>query len=300
MASIRYIERKTGNLVKEFVPSEGMLRWLYNSSLGKATLHTLVKRKMLTMLGGWYMSSRFSKKKVDKFIKQYQIDLSNYKISDSKAYLNFNDFFFRQIQEEKRPIGSGLVSPADGKVLAFQSIADISSFFVKGSEFTFKTFLKNDELANKYADGAMLIVRLAPTDYHRFHFPASGLVSETKSIKGRYFSVSPMALKKSLEIFCQNYRTYSILKTEAFGDIIISEVGATMVGSIIQTYQSDSQVEKGDEKGYFAFGGSTLVLFFEKDKVKLDQDLLDNTRKGYETAVCMGETIATKACDLIA
>ena len=297
MASIRYIERKSGNLVKEFVPSEGMLRWLYNSSLGKATLHTLVKRKMLTMLGGWYMSSRLSKKKIDKFIAQYQIDLSNYKISDSKAYLNFNDFFFRKIQPERRPLSEGVVSPADGKLLAFQSVKDTPSFFVKGSEFTVKSFLKNDPLANKYADGSMVIVRLAPTDYHRFHFPASGLVSESKDIKGRYFSVSPMALKKSLEIFCQNYRAYSMLETKDYGDILISEVGATMVGSIIQTYQDNSQVEKGEEKGYFAFGGSTLVLFFEKGKVKLANDLLENTRKGYETAVFMGENIANVLTD---
>jgi phosphatidylserine decarboxylase len=297
MGSIRYIERKSGSLIKEFVPSEGMLRWLYNSSLGKATLHTLVKRKMLTMLGGWYMSSRFSKKKIDKFIGQYQIDLSNYKITDSKAYLNFNDFFFRKIQPDKRPIGSGVVSPADGKMLAFGSITDVSSFFVKGSEFTIESFLKNKELADKYADGSMIIARLAPTDYHRFHFPASGHISETKDIKGRYFSVSPMALKKSLEIFCQNYRTYSTLNTNDFGDILISEVGATMVGSIIQTYQDNSQVEKGEEKGYFAFGGSTLVLFFEKGKIKMAADLIENTRKGYETSVFVGENIASKLTD---
>ena len=297
MGSIRYIERKSGSLIKEFVPSEGMLRWLYNSSLGKVTLNTLVKRKMLTRLGGWYMSSRFSKKKIDKFVLQYQIDLSNYKITDSKAYLNFNDFFFRKIQPEKRPIGNGVVSPADGKVLAFQSIADASSFFVKGSEFTIESFLKNKELANKYAEGSMLIARLAPTDYHRFHFPASGHISESKDIKGRYFSVSPMALKKSLEIFCQNYRTYSTLETKEYGDILISEVGATMVGSIIQTYEDNSQVEKGKEKGYFAFGGSTLVLFFEKGRVELAADILDNTRKGYETSVFVGENIASKLTD---
>ncbi len=297
MESLRYIERKSGSLTKEFVPSEGMLRWLYNSSLGKVTLNTLVKRKMLTRLGGWYMSSRFSKKKIDKFVAQYQVDLSNFKITDSKAYLNFNDFFFRKVRPEKRPIGNGVVSPADCKMLAFQSISDASSFFVKGSEFTVESFLKNKELANKYAEGSMLIARLAPADYHRFHFPASGLISESKDIKGRYFSVSPMALKKSLEIFCQNYRTYSTLETKEYGDILISEVGATMVGSIIQTYQDNSQVEKGDEKGYFAFGGSTLVLFFEKGTVELAADLLDNTRKGYETSVFVGENIGCKLVD---
>lgn len=297
MGSIQYIERKSGSLIKELVPSEGMLKWLYNSPLGKATLHILVKRKMLSMFGGWYMNCRFSKKKIDKFIAQYQVDISDCKITDSKKFINFNDFFFRKIQAEKRPIGNGVVSPADGKALAFQSIADVSSFFVKGSEFTVKSFLKNEALVNKYADGSVFIVRLAPTDYHRFHFPASGQISESKDIKGRYFSISPIALKKSVEIFCQNYRAYSTLQTKEYGDILLSEIGATMVGSIIQTYKDNSKVEKGDEKGYFAFGGSTLVLFFEKGKIKMADDLLENTRKGYETSVFVGENIASRLSD---
>ena len=297
MGSIQYIERKSGSITKELVPSVGMLRWLYNTPLGKATLHILVKRKMLSMLGGWYMNSRLSKKRIDKFIAQYQVDLSDCKITDSKAFLNFNDFFFRKIQAKKRPMGNGVVSPADGKALAFQSITDVSSFFVKGSEFTVKSFLKNEALVNKYAEGSVLIVRLAPTDYHRYHFPATGHISESKAIKGRYFSISPIALKKSVEIFCQNYRAYSTLQTKEYGDILMSEIGATMVGSIIQTYKVNSKVEKGDEKGYFAFGGSTLVLFFEKGKIKMSDDLLENTRKGYETSVFVGENIASKLSD---
>ncbi|MRT92519.1 phosphatidylserine decarboxylase [Ancylomarina sp. 16SWW S1-10-2] len=297
MGSIQYIERKSGSLINELVPSEGMLRWLYNSPLGKATLHILVKRKMLSMLGGWYMSSRLSKKKIDKFIAQYQVDISDCKITDSKAFRNFNDFFFRKIQAEKRPMANGIVSPADGKALAFQSLADVSSFYVKGSEFTVKSFLKNDALVDKYADGSVLIIRLAPTDYHRFHFPATGRISKSKDIKGRYFSISPIAIKKSVEIFCQNYRAYSTLETKEYGDILMSEIGATMVGSIIQTYKVNSEVEKGEEKGYFAFGGSTLVLFFEKGKIQMAADLLKNTRKGYETSVFVGENIASKLSD---
>ncbi|WP_421919573.1 phosphatidylserine decarboxylase [Marinifilum sp.] len=294
MDYINYIERKSGEVKKEVVPGEGMLKWLYGSFFGKASLHVLVKRKVVSAVGGRFMNSRLSKGQIKRFVKKNGIDLSIYHETDSKSYRNFNDFFYRKIQETKRPIGDGIISPADGKILAFPNVKEVDSFFVKGSEFSVASFLKNNKLAEKYADGAMAIVRLAPADYHRYHFPASGSISESKRIKGKYFSVSPLALKKSLEIFCQNQRTYSVLQTEEYGDILISEVGATMVGSIIQTYKADSFIKKGSEKGYFAFGGSTVVLFFEKGKVRFDDDLIENTRNGYETAIKMGEDIAHK------
>lgn len=292
MKTIQYIERESQEIQEEAIPGKGMLKWLYNSPLGKLSLHLLVKRKLFSSLGGWFMNTSFSKKQIDKFIEKYKLDLSVYKISDSSTFKTFNEFFYREIKPESRPLGDGIVSPADGKILAFQSISEVSKFFVKGSEFSVKSFLRDDNLAEKYNDGAMVIVRLAPTDYHRFHFPKEGEISKTKVIKGNYFSVSPLALKNSLEIFCQNQRTYSILKNEKYGDILISEVGATMVGSIIQTYKVNNKIEKGQEKGYFAFGGSTLVLLFEKDKVAIDEDLLENTRKGLETTILMGEKIA--------
>lgn len=297
MTSIKYIERVSGEVVEELVPGEGILKWLYSSVLGKASLHLLIKRKIVSVVGGWFMNSRFSKPHINKFIAKNQIDLSLYNISNSNAFNNFNEFFYRKIQIEKRPIAHDIVSPADGKALAFQSIADIPNFFLKGSQFTVQSFLDNERLSEKYSEGAMMIVRLAPADYHRFHFPASGQISESKEIKGRYYSVSPMALRESLEIFCRNIRVYSTLKTEEFGDVLISEVGATMVGSIIQTYENNSQIKKGEEKGYFAFGGSTVVLFFEKNKIKFADDLVNNTKKGFETAVQMGENVATKFLD---
>ncbi|MDQ2180231.1 phosphatidylserine decarboxylase [Marinifilum sp. D714] len=294
MEYIEYIERESGEVKKEVVPGKGMLKWLYGSFFGKASLHVLVKRKVVSAVGGRFMNSRLSKGQIKRFVKKNGIDLSIYHETDSKSYKHFNDFFYRKIQDKKRPIGDGIVSPADGKILAFPSLKDVDSFFIKGSEFSVNSFLGNSQLAEKYVDGAMAIVRLAPADYHRYHFPAGGIITESKKIKGKYFSVSPLALKKSLEIFCQNQRAYSILKTEEYGDILISEVGATMVGSIIQTYKKDTFVEKGSEKGYFAFGGSTVVLFFEKDKVVFDKDIVENTRHGYETSIKMGENIARK------
>ncbi|MGB0915547.1 MAG: archaetidylserine decarboxylase, partial [Crocinitomicaceae bacterium] len=235
--------------------------------------------------------SRASKKRIQNFIIDYKIEMSDYLVTDASEFKHFNDFFYRKINPAKRPIGEGVVSPADGKTLAFQEISDQSKFFIKGSEFDLKRFLGTDELAKKYNGGSMLIIRLAPTDYHRYHFPAKGTASATKILNGHYYSVSPIALQQSLEIFCENKRSISTLTTDSVGDVLISEVGATMVGSILQTYKSNSTVQSGEEKGYFAFGGSTVVLLFEKGKVQLSEDLLTNTKNGMETQVLMGQTI---------
>ena len=140
----------------------------------------------------------------------------------------------------------------------------------------------------------MVIVRLAPADYHRFHFPADGKISMSRKIEGYYYSVSPHAIRQNFRIFCENKREYSILSTEKFGDICIAEIGATMVGGIEQTYEPDTFVKKGDEKGYFYFGGSTVIMFLEKDRVEIDRDILENSINGIETKVFMGEGIGKK------
>ena len=140
----------------------------------------------------------------------------------------------------------------------------------------------------------MLILRLAPNDYHRFHFPYAGIPSESTKIRGRYYSVSPYAVAKNFaRVFCENKREYCTLNTEDKGEIIIAPVGATMVGSIHNTFTPESKVEKGEEMGYFAFGGSTIILIVDSDKIKIDQDLLENTKNQLETAVQMGEKIGS-------
>ena len=160
-------------------------------------------------------------------------------------------------------------------MLAFENIADIHNFFVKGREFTLKEFLGNDELAEEHKNSSLIILRLAPNDYHRYHFPYSGTPSEMTKIKGDYFSVSPYALASNFtKVFCENKREYCILSSEEKGDIIVAPVGATMVGTIIETYKPDQSIQKGDEMGYFAFGGSTIVLLVNKDKLKIDTDII--------------------------
>lgn len=291
MSTVSYIDRATGKTIEENPPGEGFLKFLYgNNPLGKASLHILMKRKLVSSLGGWYLDTKRSAKRVESFAANNNIDLSDYMVPEG-GFKSFNDFFYRKVKPEARPIGEGIVSPADGKIVVFDSIEDHKSFFVKGSKFTLDSFLQDERLAEKYKGGAMVIVRLAPIDYHRFHFSASGVISPTKLINGHYYSVSPLALRQSLEIFCQNKRAYSVLSTTDYGDLLFCDVGATMVGSILQTYKPNSQVQKGQEKGYFAFGGSTTVLLIEKGKVRFSEDLIRNTQNGVETAIKMGETI---------
>jgi len=147
---------------------------------------------------------------------------------------------------------------------------------------------------NLYNGGTCLIFRLCPTDYHRFHFIDDGVCSNTTKIKGHYYSVNPIALKSINKLFCQNKREWSIFHSDNFGDVIYMEVGATCVGSIIQSYSPNSKIKKGTEKGYFKFGGSTVILFFKKDTIKIDEDLLHQTQLGFETSVFMGEKIGLK------
>lgn len=289
---IQYYERESGQLKTEKVAGEKWLVWLYYNPVGEATLWTLAKRKLVSSMYGSMMDRTSSAKKIQLFIEDFDIDMSVVREQD---FSTFNAFFTRKLKYDARAVDTSsaiVVSPADGKILAFADISN-SDFIIKGYRFDVSTFLDNPALAQKYHDGALLIFRLAPMDYHRFHFPVSGNISPNKKIDGDYYSVNPFALRKKAEIFCLNKREYTILSNPLFGDVVMAEVGATMVGSIEQTYKGSS-VNKGEEKGYFKFGGSTVVLLFEKNKIHIDKDLLINTAKGYETTIKMGEKIGAE------
>ncbi|MGL4671426.1 MAG: phosphatidylserine decarboxylase [Cetobacterium sp.] len=289
---INYIERKTKELKTENPPGEGFLKFLYYNPLGKLPLNLVVRKKFLTDFYGKKMSEASSKEKIKPFVQENCINMEESKKS-VEDFTSFNDFFIRELKEGAREIDNNpeaLVSPADGKVLVFNDLKETTKFFLKGDEFTIEEFLMDKDEAKKFHGGTILIIRLAPVDYHRFHFPATGQIGKSKLIDGYYYSVSPYAIKKNFRVYCENKREVSILKTEKFGEIVLSEIGATMVGGIEQTYK-EGFVKKGDEKGYFFFGGSSCVLLFEKDKVQFDEDILENSKKGLETKVYMGEKI---------
>lgn len=288
---IQYIDRKSGTIITETPPGEGFLKLLYQNPFGKTTLLPMVKRKALSSRYGKMMSRASSVKKIQNFVKKLGIDMSESEKSISE-FTSFNDFFYRKLKPSARPIKNGFVSPGDGKLIAFKNVEDVHNFFIKGREFTLEEFLNSKSLAEKYKNASLLILRLAPNDYHRYHFPYDGTPSEMTKIKGDYFSVSPYALASNFtKVFCENKREFCELQTRDKGDILIAPVGATMVGSIIETYTPNEQVKKGDEMGYFAFGGSTIVLLIDHQKITIDQDILENTKNHIETAVQMGEKI---------
>ena len=290
---IKYVDRETGQIQIENVYGEKWLDWLYHNPVGEATLWTIAKRKIVTSLYGDEMEKPASANKITPFVKEYKVDL---RIAQQQSFKSFNDFFIRKLKPEARPIVAdslAVASPADGKILAYENVSK-SDFYIKGFRFNVDSFLVNTELAKKYENGSMIVFRLAPPDYHRYHFPVRGTTASSNiKINGDYYSVNPLALRKKAEIFWLNKREYGVIKTPLFGDVAMVEVGATMVGSMIQTYKGTT-VKRGQEKGYFKFGGSTVVLLFEKDKIKIDADLLTNTSNGLETTIKMGEQIAVK------
>jgi len=290
---IKYIARSTGKVEVENPPAEGLLKFLYGNTFGKLAVLPIAKQKAITKRYGKMMSTNKSVERIPAFVDSLKIDMSESKKSINE-FTSFNDFFYRELKPGARKIGEGLVSPGDGRVLAFQKISEVNNFYVKGKKFTLKEFLMDDALYAKHENSAMIIVRLAPNDYHRYHFPFKGMASESKKIEGSYYSVSPIALKSNFtKVFCKNKKEICTLTTDGFGEILVIPVGATMVGSLNSTYEANTMVEKGQEMGYFAFGGSTVVLFFDSKYFKIDEDLLKNTKNNIETFLHMGEQIAS-------
>jgi len=293
---IKYYNRKENKYEIEKVASEKYLNWSYCSPVGKGLVELLLKKKLFSKLYGFYCDTKMSSRKVKGFIEDFKIDMSLYQ-KKPEEYTSFNEFFIRSLNPDARVIPGNdniLISPCDGKISAYENINLDGLVQIKGFTYSLKELLLNNEIYKQYQGGTCLIFRLCPTDYHRFHFIDSGICSETTKISGHYYSVNPIALKNVKKLFCQNKREWSILHSDNFDGVIYMEVGATCVGSIIQNYTPNSKIKKGEEKGYFKFGGSTVILFFKKDIVKIHEDLLTQTQLGFETSVYLGEKIGLK------
>lgn len=293
---IKYYNRKTRMYEVEKVAGEKYLNWTYTSPLGMKLLEKFLKKKIFSKVYGHYCNSKLSSYKIQKFVTTFNIDMSHSEKS-LKEFKSFNDFFSRKLVKEARPIDKNkcsLISPGDGRIKVFTNIDLNNVIQVKGITYKLSDFIKNSDIAKIYKNGICIILRLCPTDYHRFHFLDSGICEPTVKIRGSYYSVNPIALNKINRLFCENKREWSLFHSDNFGDVLYVEVGATCVGSIIQTYPQHKRVLKGEEKGYFKFGGSTIVLFFEKNKISIDDDILKQSELGLETKVSIGEKIGSK------
>ena len=191
--------------------------------------------------------------------------------------LRSTNSFFRKLKSGARPICNEpetIAFPADGRHLGFSNLAETSSIFVKGQSFDLPGLFQSNELAKPYERGSLVISRLCPVDYHRFHFPVQGHASQPKLINGFLYSVNPLALRKNFPIFWQNKRFLSFIDTKNGGRVAQFLVGATCVGSVSFASDFPRAVSKGDEFGYFSFGGSSVLTLFEEGKVSLSPDLL--------------------------
>lgn len=289
---IYYIDRKTKAECKEKIYGGKTLSLLYGDGLLSKILHytvvpLLAYLPFFSWAYGMLQKTRSSRKKIRPFIDTYGIDASEFITQDFRS---FNDFFIRKLKPTCRPIVADLnvaAMPADGRYLVYPKF---EQFTVKGQLFDLETFLDDLFYARRYRTGSMVIARLCPTDYHRFHFPCDGVASEAKLINGPLFSVSPIALKRRLTILSENKRVITEIESEKFGTILFVEIGATAVGTIRQTY-TPGPVVKGQEKGYFQFGGSCIVMLFEENRIVFDADLVENTRGMRETLVKFGESL---------
>jgi phosphatidylserine decarboxylase len=293
---IKIYNRRTREYEEEKVAGMGALKALYGGGAGKLGLELLVKRKFYSSFTGFLCNSRLSAGKIEGFIDSFNIDMSTCD-RNIKNFRNFNDFFTRKLKLEARPFNTDtslLVSPGDGRLRAWMDI-DINKLVqVKGITYELGELIGDRALAEKYKGGVCVILRLAPVDYHRFHFIDSGVCTESRRIKGHYYSVNPVALKTIPELFCLNKREFCIQKSDNYGEILYIEVGATSVGSIIQTYTPGMNVIRGEEKGYFKFGGSTTILFIEKNMAVIDPDILEQTKQGFEVRTFAGDIIGIK------
>lgn len=295
MHSIQFINRNTKKLEEEKVYGEKAIRFLYSnkSKLSTILCKLLANFSFFSHFYGFLQKRPSSKKKIKPFIKNYHIDVNEF-LDPVDTFNSFNDFFIRKLKKEARPIAEGqstAIIPADGRYLFYQNIDTADGFVVKGKKFTIEKLLNSQELAKTFAEGSLIIARLCPLDYHRFHFPIACTPLETHLINGPLYSVNPLAIKQNIEFLAENKRTYTLLKTKNYGTILYMEVGATSVGSIHQTYCPNKDVVKGQEKGYFSFGGSTLILLFEKDRIQFDQDLLEASKEHIEIYCKMGQSM---------
>ena len=283
-----YINKRHVYIAKE--RESKSLSFLYKSFIGRVCLKVLT-RPFVSKIGGKFLSTKFSTRYISSFVKKNNIDLNEY---EDKKYLSYNDFFKRKIKEGKRIIDmneSSFISPCDSK-LSVYTITDDSMFKIKKSLYSIKDLLGGNEIYKEYSGGLCLIFRLAVDDYHRYCYIDDGCKDDNVYIKGEFHTVRPIAFEK-YNIYKRNSREYTILHTNNFGDIVQVEVGALMVGKISNCHKKYS-FKKGEEKGMFEFGGSTIVLLVKKDVVLLDQEFFENTNKNIETVVKYGERIGTK------
>lgn len=282
---------RNGNLVPGDDGQDRFLEWMYGTRPGRLLVKQMI-RPGVSRAAGWLLDRRVSALAVRPFIRKNHICMDDF---EQRRFRSFNDFFTRRVLPGKRPVDDApahLIAPCDSKLTVYDIRPD-SRFRVKGTEYTLEGLLQSKELAETFLGGTLLLFRLTVGDYHRYTYIDSGFVTGSTRIPGVFHTVNPAAASRC-PIYRENTREYSLLESLRFGTVLQMEVGAAMVGRIVNAPGSRN-VRRGEEKGRFEFGGSTVIVLLQKGRAILDADLLRNTAQDAETVVRLGERIGIKA-----
>ena len=276
------------------LPSEpsALLKYLYTAPSGRRVLRAISGRGVSAVAGA-FMSSRFSRAAIKPFIRSNSIDMTDF---EEREFNSFNDFFTRRVKDGTRPIDvepSALVAPCDAN-LAVYPVTETAQFAIKHTRFSTASLLANEKAARRFAGGYALVFRLAVDNYHRVCFFDNAEKSRSRFVAGELHTVQAIACENGYDIFARNCRSVSYLRTENFGGAAMVWVGALMVGRIVEARPERCAVKRGEEAGYFEFGGSTVVLLLQKDRAEIDPDILAASARGLETCVKYGERIGNK------
>jgi len=286
---IRVFNRLSETIEDEKIYGEAALRWAYFNPIGKIITRLIVKNPLVSRLYGWLMDRPRSRNKIQPFIEQYKVDTGEF-LKAVDSFPHFNAFFYRELKPESRPIdnhGVSVIFPADGRHLAVENIQTADTFYAKGQQFYIELLMVGTPYGHSFEGGSLLISRLCPVDYHRFHAPFSGEAMKPIMVGESLYSVSPLALSQKLDYLINNRRWIIPFKLESGVIVAVVVIGATFVGSAEFTYKPGF-VKKGEELGYFRFGGSCVVTVFPHGSVILDPGLVDHSHQGIESYDKMG------------
>lgn len=240
-----------------------ILDFIYGKRVG-CLMRPLITTRLFNELVGFGANCWLSKYVISFFVTNNKIDLKEAVRKKPADYHTFNDFFTRTLEDNARPICSeaaSICSPADGTIYLIENVQESNEFIVKGMRFNLAKFLGNETVAKNYYGGTLLVIYLSPADYHRFHAPFESQVQAApQRIKGNYESVNP-CIFKWFQPLTENERQLLMLHSPHSVPVAFVAVGALCVGRISFTYQQLA-LSKGQEMGYFSFGGSTVVLLF--------------------------------------
>jgi len=289
--SVQVYDRNRRAVYDEPQYGERRLHLLYETMPGRLLLQAVFSRRWYSNLNAVKDKRRYSVRKIQPLVSRFGIDMSDY---PEQAYTSYDSFITRKIDPAKRPIASNpdtLIAVADSRLLAY-SVTNDGRIQVKQSSYTITELLRDPDLAATYNEGTCLVFRLATDDYHRYCFADDGEVIRTRTINGVLHSVQPISSKR-YKAFSENQREYSVIETANFSTVVAVEVGAILVGKI---HNHDvTSCRRGQEKGYFSLGGSTILLLLKPDVVRIDSDIMEYSRKQIETKVRLGEKVGEKA-----